>query len=896
GAGGIQVFPAKDYGMRIWLDPARLQARNLTVMDVEAAIRAQNVQVAAGKIGAEPAPDGTDYELIITTLGRLTTAEQFGDIIIKDEGGRRVRVRDVADVELGSRDYGTAATFNGQPAAVLVIFQLPGANLVDLTEQMTATLERLRPSLPSGVEGRFFYDSSMFIRASLTEVVATLVEAFLLVFLIVFVFLQGLRATLIPAVAIPVSLIGTFLIMAALGFSINMLTMLGMVLAIGIVVDDAILVVENVERNMTEHHLGGYEATVRAMREIVGPIIATTLVLMSVFIPTAFLPGITGQMYRQFALTIAASTALSSVCALTLSPALCAVFLKATHNPDGTRRKGFVLFRPFRWVGNVFNWVFARITSAYTWLIRWSCRLAPIPLALFAGVIVLSGWLYTRVPTGFVPEEDLGFVMIDMQLPDGASLQRTRSVVDRVAAQVGDVEGVQDVTAIAGFSMLNGQGAKNGVAWIVLDPWDERVRTGRGVDAILGEIRGRMAAIQEAQFLSFSLPAIPGIGNAAGYDLRLQDRGNVGRSEMQRAIDAMVGQSMQQAGILAAFSSYRAAVPQLYLDIDREKVLRLGVPLEDVFGTLQASMGSSYVNDFNEFARTWQVNVQAVPEARLSAEDVLRLEVRNAGGDMIPIGTFATIRDSFGPDQVTRYNLYPSAQLNGIPAPGTSSGDAMALTEAMAAGVLPPGVGYEWTGMSYQEKLQTGQSGMVFILGVVMVFLILAAQYESWTTPIAVVLSVPLVVLGAVAAINIRGLDNNVFTQIGLVLLIGLGAKNAILIVEFAREARAGGAKIIDAAVSAARTRFRPILMTSFAFILGVTPLLTATGAGAAGRRSLGTVVFGGMIGVTVLGLLFTPVLYVVVTATVDGVLRLMGRTPKAAAVAAASAKAEPAA
>jgi len=896
GVGGIMIFPTKDYGMRIWLDPARLKARNLTVNDVQEAIRAQNVQVAAGRIGAQPAPEGTDFELSITTLGRLTDPEEFASIIIKNQGGRTVRVRDVADVELGARDYGTAATFNGRPTAILAIFQSPGANLVDLTQDMSAVLKRLQPTLPVGVSAQFFYDSSMFIRASLYEVAVTLIEAFLLVFLVVFIFLQSFRTTLIPALTIPVSLIGAFLFMAAMGFSINMLTMFGMVLAIGIVVDDAIVVVENVERNMTEHHLGAREATIRAMTEIFGPVVAITLVLMSVFIPTAFLPGLTGQMYRQFALTIAASTGLSAVCALTLSPALCAVFLKATHAADGTRHKGFILFRPFRWLGDAFNWVFARLTAAYAWLARWTCRLAPLTVLLYLGVLAGSFYLYTRLPTGFVPDEDLGFVMVDLQLPDGASLQRTRAVVDRMAEQVMQVEGVEDVTAIAGFSMLNGQGSRNGVSWIVLDPWDERIKTHRDVNSILDEIRARMDKIQDGQFLAFALPAIPGIGNASGFDMRLQDRGNVGRQAMEQAVSGVAGSAMGQVmpstgqpGLVAAFSSYRAVVPQLYLDIDREKVLRMGVPLEDVFGALQAYMGSSYVNDFNRFSRTWQVNIQAAPEFRLQPEDVLRLEVRNASGDMIPVSTFATIRDAFGPDQVTRYNLYPSAQLNGIPAPGVSSGQAMGLAEAAAATELPPGIGFEWTGMSYQEQLQGGQGPLVFALGILLVYLILAAQYESWTTPLAVVLSVPLVVAGAAVALNIRGLDNNVFTQIGLVLLIGLGAKNAILIVEFARESRAKGARIIDAAVTASRTRFRPIIMTSLAFILGVTPLLGAHGAGAASRQSLGTAVFGGMIGVTILGLFFTPMLYVVVTTLSETIGRLFGRKPKVHTPAGAS-------
>ncbi len=885
GVGGVNIIPAKDYGMRIWLDPEKLKARELTVTDVNAAIRDQNVQVAAGVIGRQPAPKGQDYELVVTTRGRLVEPEEFADIIVKREpGGRIVRIRDIGRVELGARDYSTLATFNGAPTAVMVVYQLPGANLVEVADRVKATLERLRQDFPEGLRGEFFYDSSMFIRASLEEVNKTLLEAFVLVFLVVLVFLQSFRTTLIPALTIPVSLIGTFLVMALLGFSVNMLTMFGLVLAIGIVVDDAIVVVENVERNMSEFHLAPREATLRAMGEIFAPIVSITLVLMSVFLPAAALPGITGEMYRQFALTIAASTALSAVCALTLSPALCAILLKghdADHRPGPLRR---MIGLP----AAAFNAAFGWVTRGYTGAARLLIRLFPLTLVAFAAILVLTWGAYTRVPTGFVPNEDLGFVVVAAQLPDGASLERSQDVIRRVAEIARQTDGVANVGALAGFSLIDGQSPTVANAWCVLEPWDVRTKKNRGVEAIMGDLWARVGAIQEAQFLVFSLPAIRGLGNTSGFDMRLQDRGSLGRAALQQAVDEAVAAANAQSRLRFVYSTYRAGVPQIRLDIDREKAIKLGVPLARVFETLETALGSEYVNDFNLYNRTFQVNTQADARFRLKPLDILRLETRNTAGGMVPLGTLMTIGDSIGPERVTRYNLYPSATINGGPAPGASSGEAIALMEQIAADKLPVGggMGYEWSSMSYQEKLAGGQAGLVFGLALLVVYLILAAQYESWTAPLAVILSVPLVIIGAMAFLFYRGLDNNVFTQIGLVLLVGLGAKNAILIVEFARANRAAGKGIVESAVEAARTRFRPILMTSFAFILGVTPLLVATGAGAASRRALGTAVFGGMLGVTVLGLLFTPTLFVVVQASTEWVRRLFRGTEPAPAAA----------
>ncbi len=895
GVGAINILPAKDYSMRIWLSPDALKARNLSINDVQAAIRAQNLLVPTGAIGRPPAPAGTDLEFIVTTQGRLLRPEEFENIILRTEGpGNTILLKDVARVELGSRDYSTISTFNSKPNAILAVYQLPGANLVEVADGLRAKLAQLNdPSSPlrasallgPDVSAKFFYDSSMFIKASLEEVIKTLIEAFILVFLVVLLFLQSFRTTLIPALTIPVSLIGTFLLMGLFGFSINMLTMFGLVLAIGIVVDDAIVVVENVERNMTQLGLGAVEATFKAMGEITAPVIAITLVLMSVFLPTAALPGITGEMYRQFALTIAASTFLSALCALTLAPALCALLLKAHGSVIGghaedrkhaqAHSQGFILFRPFRWFGALFNRVFAAITRAYSWLIAKSLRFALVTLLLFAGTLALTLQLTRSVPTGFVPNEDLGFIVVAAQLPDGASLERTAAVIDRVSEQIQQVPGVEDVVTLSGFSVIQGQGTTYGNCWVVLKPWDERYKgpQPRSIGAIIGEINQRIAAVQEAQFLVFSLPAIPGIGNASGFDLRVQDRANQGRENLQQVVNETIAASFQQQGIAFTFTGYRAAVPQLFIDIDREKALALGITLESIYATLSASLGSNYVNDFNREGRTFQVTLQADAAYRLSREDILRFEVRNAQGTMVPLASFATIRDTMGPDRIERYNMYQTATINGIPAPGTSSGDAIRIMEAVANDkVVGSGMGYEWSGMSYQEKLGGGQAVLVFGLGLLLVYLILAALYESVTAPLPVILSVPLVVIGAMIALNYRGLDNNVFTQIGLVLLIGLGAKNAILIVEFARENRAAGKSIFDATMEAASTRFRPIIMTSLAFILGVVPLLNATGAGASSRRALGTAVFGGMVGATILGLFFIPVLYYVVQRIVEAI------------------------
>jgi HAE1 family hydrophobic/amphiphilic exporter-1 len=777
-------------------------------------------------------------------------------------------------VELGARDYGTLATFNGAPNAILVVYQLPGANLVDVSNRLKGALARLTApdypvKVPQGAEAKLFYDSAMFIEASVHEVFKTLIEAFILVFLVVLVFLQSFRTTLIPALTIPVSLIGTLFVMQILGFSINMLTLFGLVLAIGIVVDDAIVVVENVERNITQHGLSPREATIKAMGEITGAVVAITLVLMSVFLPTAALPGISGEMYRQFALTIAASTAISAICALTLSPALCAMILSGHHKEDPTKKKsviGQLVSAPAR----IFNTFFDGLTAVYAGFTKLSIRAALVTVLVFGAVTAFTFWSFARVPTGFVPEEDLGFIVVSAQLPDGASLERSKAVIDRVSAAVEKVDGVADVVALSGFSILQGNNANVANCWVVLEPWGDRYARGRGLKAVMADINAAVAPVQDSSFLVFSLPAIQGLGNASGFDMRVQDVSNVGRDVLAQATNETIGKAFTQQGILAAFSGFRPGVPQLFLDIDRERAIKTGVPLQSVFDTLQTALGSSYVNDFNLAGRTFQVSLQADAPFRLRSEDILKLEVRHPNGQMVPLGALASIRETIGPDRVERYNMYQASTINGIPAPGTSSGAALDIMEAIAKeSILPAGLSFEWTAMSFQERQLGSQSIIVFALAILLVYLILAAQYESFTMPLAVVLSVPLVILGAVIALNIRGLDNNIFTQVGLVLLVGLGAKNAILIVEFARENLAKGMTPLDAAVDAAKTRFRPIIMTSLAFILGVVPLLGATGAGAGSRQAIGTAVFGGMISNTVLGLLFTPALFYIVVRVV---------------------------
>ncbi len=854
GVGDVGAFGAGDYSMRIWLDPDRLRARDLTTSDVQNALREQNIQVAAGQIGAPPAPQGQAFQYTVNTLGRLNDPEQFGNIIVKQTlEGRITRIRDIARVEMQSKEYGYDTRLNGQENAVMMIYQLPGANAIELAADIRAKMEELKKSFPPDLEYQIPFDTTIFVEEAIAEVETTLWIAIGLVLIVIFVFLQDWRATLVPIITIPVSLIGTFAVMGMIGFSINMITLFGIVLAIGIVVDDAIVVVENTMRNIDEHGMNAKEGALAAMEEVTGPIIATTLVLLAVFIPTAFLGGITGQLYRQFALTIAASTFFSSLNALTMSPALCAIVLRPTP-------KKKMLF--FRWFDSIFD----RSRNGYEAVVRIMVRRSLITMLLFAGIAFAAWTGFTSLPTGFVPTEDQGYAMYAVQLPDAASLQRTREVVRQLSDGLKKTAGIKDVISVAGYSLLDSAGMSNGAAlWVIFEDFAERIPKGHDMPDLLGRMAALGSSIQEAQILQFPPPPISGIGNTGGFQLQVEDMAGVGLPTLQEVAADLSADAVQNPAIAGARSTFRANVPQLFADIDRTKAKTMHIPLSEIFGSMQAYLGSSYVNDFNKFNRTFQVNIQAEAEARSQVKDIGHIQVRTAEGKMVPLATLLTVKEIFGPTVITRYNMYPTASITGSNAAGFSSGQAMAAMENAAREVLPDSMGSEWTGMSFQEKA-AGNPGPIFILCVVLVYLVLCAQYESWSIPMGVILAVPLALLGTVAALMLRGMENNVYTQIGIVLLIALACKNAILIVEFAVEAhRKKGLSIFEAALDAARLRFRPILMTSFAFILGVFPLVIASGAGGASRQALGTAVFGGMIAATLLAVLFVPVFFYVI-------------------------------
>jgi HAE1 family hydrophobic/amphiphilic exporter-1 len=851
GVGEVMVFPPSDYSMRVWLDPLRLRARRLTTRDVLDAIQEQNVQVAAGQIGQPPAPRGQSFQYPVNVLGRLSEVEQFEDIIVKTEGGRITRLRDVARVELGGKSYDITSRMNGAPSASVGVYQLPGANALDVATDVRAAMERMSRIFPEDMEYAVPYDTTIFVDESIKEVFVTLFQAAALVFLVLFVFLQDWRATLVPAVAIPVSLIGTFAVMGALGFSLNMLTLFGLVLAIGVVVDDAIVVVEACVTHI-ERGLSAREAAIKAMGEVSGPVIATTLVLLAVFIPAAFLPGITGQMYRQFALTIAVATVFSSINALTMSPALSALLLR----PPKKRKNAF--FRGF-------DAAFRKAEGGYDGLVKALVRRGAIMMLLFLGLATLTGWQFLKVPTGFLPIEDQGYLIAAVQLPDAASLERTAEVLDKIDGILEETPGVKDWVSLGGFSLIDGTNASNAATvFIVMEPWDDRETPALSQNGILAHIQPRLFGIKEAIAFAFPPPGIPGLGVAGGFQMQIQDRGDAGLVELGQMVRELVIDGGAQSGLTNLNSTFRVTVPQLFAEVDREKAKKLGVSLNEVFGTLQAYLGSAYVNDFNKFGRTWQVKVQADHQFRIEPKDIRQLEVRDSEGNMVPIGTLVEVERTLGPQTIQRYNLFPSAAITGQAAPGFSSGQALKLMEQMADAKLPTSMGYEWTGMSYQEKKVGSESIVVFALAIVLVFLVLAAQYESWTSPTAVILVVPLAVLGTVVALLMREFDNNVYTQIGIVLLIGLASKNAILIVEFAAEQRKQGLGILESAATAARMRFRPILMTAISSIAGFMPLVVASGAGAASRQAIGTAVVGGMIAATIMSLVFTPVFYVV--------------------------------
>ena len=869
GVGNVQVFGGGNYSMRVWIDPAKAAARNLTGPDIVAALRAQNVQAAAGAIGQPPfATNASAFQLPVQVQGRLSDPEQFNDIVLKtDADGRVTRVRDVARVELGAQDYGIRGFFDGERGVGIAIIQQPGANALGTAERVLEEIEAVRPDLPQGMDVSIAYNPTEFVAASVESVQHTLFEAVILVVLVVIVFLQTWRAAIIPIVAIPVALVATFAVQLMLGFSINSLSLFALVLAVGIVVDDAIVVVENVERYIRQG-LTPREAAHRSMEEVSGALIAIGLVLVSVFVPTMFVPGIPGIFYREFAIVISTAAVVSLLVSLTLSPAMAALLLKPHREHDHHARKPGLIGTVAHyggWAGRQFNEGFDWLSDKYGRLTARLVRTVGIVLVVYVGLLALTGWRLMDTPSGFIPEQDQGFLIGVVQLPPGASLERTEAVMTRASEIIKGTEGVEGMVAFAGLDGSSFSfGSNAATIFIRLDAFDERKTAEQSAAALAGAITGATYGIEDANIFVIAPPAVQGLGNGNGFQLMVQDRSGAGYRALEGATFAMMGAAAQAPDqVQQVFSTYNTGSPRIAADVDRDRALMMGVQPADVFSTLGVYLGSSYVNDFNFLGRTFRVTAQAEPTARDDIADIANLKTRSASGAMVPIGSVATLREDSGPARVVRYNLFPASELQGQAAPGVSSGQAIGTMEQLAQATLPPGFAYEWTGLALQEKASAGGATVVFALAVVFVFLVLAAQYEAFTLPLAVVLIVPMCILAAMLGINLRGLDNNILVQIGLVVLIALAAKNAILIVEFAKQAEDEGLNRWDAAVRAARTRLRPILMTSFAFIFGVVPLMLATGPGAEMRQSLGTSVFSGMLGVTVFGLIFTPVFYV---------------------------------
>lgn len=848
GTTNVQIFGAKDYAMRIWLKPDRMAQLKLTAQDVANAINEQNAQFAAGKVGQNPNPIDQELVYTITTQGRLTEPEQFENILIRvNEDGSSLRLKDVARVELGSRDYDFMGRLNGKPATLMGIFLQPGANALDVAETVNKSLEELKADFPEGLDYAVPYDTTRFVKVSIREVVKTLAEAMVLVFLVVFLFLQNWRATLIPIVAVPVSLLGAFAGLYLLGYSINTLTLFGMVLAIGIVVDDAIVVLENVERIMHEEGLSARKAAIKAMQEVTGPVIAIVLVLSAVFIPIAFLGGLTGELYRQFAITIAIAVIVSGVVALTLTPALCVMLLKHEHKKPG---------RFF----TAFNNGFARITNRYVGGVKFISMRPVLGIVLFGVMLVLTAGLFKATPGSLVPNEDQGYYIAAAFLPDGATLQRTDKVVNEVIDAVGSNSANQYSISFTGMDFLGGSFKNNAATLFVTQRhWDEREA---GTQELVGELFGKTAGIQEGLVLAFAPPPIFGLGNAGGFEFYIQNKGDGGPAELGKVMNAFMEKANKDPRLAGVQTLWRPGTPQLYVDVDRERARAMGVNVDEVFNTLAASLGTYYVNDFNKFGRTWQVLMSSDKEYRKSPEDIGSLYVRSNKGEMIPISAFSKVEFSQGPETLDRFNNLPAVKMMGDGAPGVSSGEAIAAIEEIAAEVLPEDFTYDFSGASFQEKRSAGSSSFALVLGALMVFLILAAQYEKWTLPLSVLLAMPFGIFGALLAVWMRDMTNDVYFQIGLVTLLGLAAKNAILIVEFAVLKREEGMSALDAALEAARLRFRPILMTSFAFILGVVPLAFSSGAGAGARAAVGTGVMGGMTAATVLAIFFVPLFY----------------------------------
>lgn len=875
GVGNVTFLGERDYSMRAWLNPDRMAVLGITADVVLQALSQQNLQVAAGSIGQQPVPAGQSFQLIINTLGRLTDVEQFGNVIIKIGDDTKngsvssvVRLRDIARVELGAQQYDQSCALDGKPSVALSIFQLPGSNALQTAQGVYGKMDELSRRFPTGLKHKIVYDTTPFIKESIIEVFKTLRDAIVLVAIVVLVFLQNWRATLIPLIAVPVAIVGTFAVMAGLGFSLNNLSLFGLVLAIGIVVDDAIVVVENVERWLAEG-LSPRDAARKAMDEVTGPVIAVALVLCAVFVPCAFITGVTGQFFRQFAITIAVSTVISAFNSLTLSPALAAILLQ----PHGAKRDilAILLNVTLGWFFKLFNGVFSVGTTAYTNIVAVMLRVSLIVLMVYVGLLYATYWSFAHTPTGFIPAQDKGYLLLNVQLPDSASVSRTREVMKQLEAIASSIEGVEHTVSLSGQSLLLGASASNfGSMNVILKPFEDR--KGLSSDFIAASISDRCRReVKDAAVGVFGPPAIDGLGNAGGFKMMIEDRGPLGLAELQKTADAIVAKGNSTPGLTGLFTSSRSGTPWLQLDIDRDKCLSMGVQLGDVFSSLQIFFGSYYVNNFNEFGRSWQLNLMADSQFRYNVEDLQRIKVRNMQGQMVPLGTMINVRDGYGPVMLTRYNMYSASAVYGAPSPGTSSGESIDLMNGIADGSLPSAMSTEWSELTYLQ-LQAGNTAMVvFALAVVFVFLVLAAQYESWSLPLAVILVVPMCLLCSVIGVRLSGNDINIFTQIGFVVLVGLASKNAILIVEFAKQQREEGKSRREAVLEACRLRLRPILMTSFAFILGVVPLVVATGAGAEMRRTLGLAVFSGMLGVTVFGVFLTPVFFYVIQWFGDG-------------------------
>ena len=862
GVGSISVFGGRDYSMRIWLDPDRLQSLGLTTGDVVSALQGQNIQVASGVLSQPPVDQPRAFQMAVQTLGRLADPAQFADILVKQTPTAVVRLKDVATVELAALDYTTNSYLDRDPAVALGIFQLPGSNALATAKAIQSTMDELAKDFPQGLKYTIVYNPTQFIQQSVDAVVETIGEATILVVLVVILFLQTWRAAVIPIIAIPVSLIGTFFFMAMFGFSLNNLSLFGLVLAIGIVVDDAIVVVENVERNIAAG-LSPRDAARKSMDEVGSALIAIALVLCAVFVPAAFITGISGQFYRQFALTIAGATVISLIVSLTLSPALCALLLKP-HTSHAPTPRWWT--RPLSGFFSLFNRGFEALARGYGRLTARIVRFAVLMLFVYAGVIAYGLNEFRKAPAGFIPQLDSGYLIVVTQLPSGASLARTDAVNRQIVDIALQVPGVAHAVNFAGFSGATFTNAPNsGAVFLPLEPFEARARDPKkSATAIQGALFQRFASIQEGLVLVVMPPPVRGIGTSGGFRMMVEDRANAGPQALQGAVYAMMGRAAQTPGLTQVFSLFESSTPQLYLDIDRTKVQMLGVNMSDVFGALQTYLGSTYVNDFNLLGRVFRVTAQADAAYRQDPKDVLKIRVRNASGDTVPLGSFTTVHDASGPYRVPRYNLYPAAELDGAPAPGYSQGQAIEIMQKLAAETLPQGMSFEWTTLAFQQQRAGSTAVFAFLLAVVFVFLVLAAQYESLTLPLAVILIVPMCLIASITGVILRGMDNNILTQVGFIVLIGLAAKNAILIVEFARQLEDEGRDRWAAAAEAARLRLRPILMTSLAFIFGVVPLVWAIGAGAELRQALGTAVFAGMIGVTAFGLIFTPVFYVI--------------------------------